>query len=266
MPSNVQPSVFIAHGTPMLALADSSDDPFARSLRTFAKTLPRPRAIVIVSAHSTEEETVQVQAASQLHAVHDFGGFPKDLYEVKYACPGDPDLAVKIVGLLSQAGMKAMLHADGGLDHGAWIPLMHLYPEGDVPVVQVTLPYPGMAHSVLKLGKSLADLRRDGVLLIGSGGVVHNLADLQWHGKHGLPDRRAVAFETWVQERLEKADVEALLDFEAQAPDPTWAHSTSEHFYPIFFTLGASLYGDKYQPFFHGVQYSSLSMLSFALS
>ena len=249
----------------MLALADSNEDPFARSLRTFAKTLPRPRVIVIVSAHSTDEDTVQVQAASRLYGVHDFGGFPKELYQVNYSCPGDPDTAAQIVGLLSRAGMKAMLHADGGLDHGAWIPLMHLYPEADIPVVQVTLPYPGMPHLVLKLGKALAELRRDGVLLIGSGGVVHNLGELQWHGKHGLPDRRAVAFEKWAQEQLAKVNVEGLLDFEAQGPEAAWAHPTPEHFFPIFFTLGASLFGDQYHPLYHGVQYGSLSMLSFEL-
>jgi 4,5-DOPA dioxygenase extradiol len=259
------PSLFVSHGTPMLALAD---DDFTESLRRFAEHLPeKPQAIVVVSAHGTSNDhSVEVTAGTRNHLVYDFKGFPGELYQMEYPCPGAPELAVKIAGLLSSAAFEVSLDTSGGLDHGVWIPLRLMFPEADIPVIQIATPLRADAAQLLKIGKALAPLRNEGVLLMGSGGAVHNLRELQWHQKNAQAQPWAAEFERWLIKTLIKKDVDALIHFAEEAPQAALAHPTSEHFLPILFTVGSALSGDQAIPIYEGVQYETLSMLSFALS
>lgn len=257
------PAVFLSHGSPMLALAE---DDFTRAVQGFFRAVPRPRAIVALSAHGlTEGGVVSVDAAAQFRPVYDFGGFPRELYQLKYPCPGAPELAARIASLLQKDGIAVQLEAHGGLDHGVWIPLKLAYPEADIPVVQVSLPYPSDPRRVLQLGRALSPLRAEGVLILGSGGAVHNLSELVWHEKQGAGASWAREFEAWLKARLAARDVEGLLNFETEAPGSAQAHPTAEHFFPIFVTLGAAWPGDRAQLIYEGLQYHSLSLFSFAL-
>lgn len=258
------PSLFVSHGSPNLAL--QPEDPFWAALSGFAGRIPKPKAVVCVSAHGTEPEGLaEVSANARPQTIHDFRGFPADLYQLQYPCAGDPDLAAQVAQLLSSGGFTAALTARLGLDHGVWVPMMGLYPHADVPVVQVTLPYPADPRHVLKLGRTLAPLRKEGVLLLGSGGAVHNLRELEWSDKRGAPHPKAKAFADWLRERLVKKDVESVVQFETEGPDASFAHPTTEHFYPLLFTVGAALEGDMLQPVYDAYEYRTLSMLSFAL-
>jgi 4,5-DOPA dioxygenase extradiol len=262
------PSVFISHGTPMLALADPSEngEEFVSGIHAFFKSIPKPQAVVVLSAHGVSSyPQVEVSADSPSSLLYDFWGFPKELYEVHYPCRGEPALATRVASMLARAGFQASLRSGHQLDHGVWVPLKWMFPEADVPVVQVTMPEPCDPREILKLGHSLADLRKENVMILGSGGAVHNLEKLVWHGKHGEAAPWASAFEDWLNRMLSEKNVEALLNFESEAPEAILAHPTFEHFLPLLFAVGAACPGDHYVRLFKGIQYHSLSMLSFAL-
>jgi 4,5-DOPA dioxygenase extradiol len=274
----IAPSVFISHGTPMLALEDprgqcqedqesrKCEDQAVLAIYSFFKSLPKPRAVVVVSAHGVSPYPgVEVSADPNSKLFYDFWGFPAELYQVSYPCPGDPELAGKVVSLLKGAGFQASLRTGHQLDHGVWVPLKMAFPEANVPVVQVTMPQPCDPREVLKLGHALADLRKENVMILGSGGAVHNLERLVWHGKHGEAASWATAFEDWLNQMISEKNVEALLNFESEGPMAKLAHPTVEHLLPLFFALGAACPGDHYVRIFKGIQYHSLSMLSFAL-
>lgn len=257
------PSLFISHGTPMLALAEDS---YTEALRQYAARLPRPRAIVIASAHGLSPEgSVEVSGGSRPALSYDFSGFPSELYQLEYPCPGSPDVAVEVAALLAEAGFEVSVSQETRLDHGVWIPLKCAFPEADIPVVQITLPYPTRPEFILKMGRALSHLREQGILLIGSGGVVHNLRKLKWSGKEGPAEPWAVEFESWVMDQLQRKDVESLLQFEELGPQAKLAHPTPEHFFPVFFSVGAAMAGDEAREIYRGVQYGSLSMLVFSL-
>ena len=259
----ISSALFLSHGSPMTGLLD---EPYTESLKKLAAELPRPRAIVIVSAHtvSRDDRTVEVCASPAPGIVHDFGGFPRELYELDYPCPGDPILAHRISTLCAANGFQTRL-GERRLDHGVWVPLRLMYPEADIPVVCVTLPWPGDPRRTLLLGKALSELRREGILLIGSGGAVHNLGRLEWAGKRGPAHSWASEFDRWVVDCVNARKVEDLLSFEDAAPHAELAHPTTEHFYPIFFAIGGSLPGDQVRWVHQEVQYGTLSMLCFAL-
>jgi 4,5-DOPA dioxygenase extradiol len=254
----------------MLAL---QDDKYTQALHAYCAMLPeRPKAIVIVSAHGLSQGDprgqggmVEINASQQPRIFHDFRGFPGELYKIDYPCPGAPELAAGIAARLADQGFATSLDRTRMLDHGVWIPLRIAFPNADVPVVQITMPYPSRPETVLKLGKALAPLRQEGVLLVGSGGIVHNLGRLVWHGKEGAVASWAQEFDDWVFDRLREKDVGALCAFEEEAPTAKLAHPEPEHFYPLFFTLGASLAGDELRAIHREIQYSTLSMSCFAL-
>lgn len=258
------PALFVSHGTPMLALAE---DRFTEALRAFCRQIEKPRAIVVVSAHGTssDDQLVEVTAGKRSTLIYDFVGFPSALYQMEYPCPGDPELAMRIAGLLGEAGFQAQLTAQNRLDHGVWIPLRVAFPEADIPVVQVTVPASAGPRHVLKLGKALSSLRGEGILLVGSGGAVHNLQKLKWYLKDGAGAEWAQQFEAWVKEQLKTKNVEALVEFEENGPQARLAHPTAEHFYPLLFTIGSAWLGDEAVSIFEGIQYDSLSMLTFAM-
>ncbi|MGB5101789.1 MAG: class III extradiol ring-cleavage dioxygenase, partial [Steroidobacteraceae bacterium] len=201
--------------------------------------LPRPRAVLIASAH-WETSLPMLTGGRELETIHDFGGFPAELYRVQYPAPGSPDLAQEAATLLGAAGYTPALNACRGLDHGAWVPLRWMYPGHDVPVVQLSVqPSLGTEHH-LRLGESLAPLARDGVLVIGSGHVTHNLRDWFAHRDRGEPLDYAAQFAEWLNGRLVAGDREAVLAYRDRAPSAGRAHPTEEHFLPLFVALGAA--------------------------
>lgn len=227
------PTLFISHGSPLFALRPGRLGP---ALATLGQRLPRPRAVVVVSPHWMRP-TLEVSTAASRETMHDFGGFPRPLYELDYPAPGAPELAEAVVAELARHGLDARVNAARARDHGAWVPLMHLYPAADVPVIQVSQPSAPSPLALLELGQALAPLRQAGMLLIGSGSLTHNLRDLG-DERHVQP--YAAEFAGWVWERLQAGDLDALLDYRQRAPGAVRAHPTDEHFLPLFFALGAA--------------------------
>lgn len=253
------PTLFVSHGSPMLAL---DAGPYAQALQRFAATV-QPRAILVVSAHWESRGGLFLTAAARPQTLHDFGGFPRALHEVVYPAPGAPELARALADRLAASGRAATPHPTRGLDHGAWAPLRLGWPEARVPVVQLSLPREEGPRGLLALGQALAPLREQGVLVMGTGGVVHNLAELDWEDR-GEVDPRARAFDAWFAEKLAAGDVDALCDYANLAPDADFAVPTPEHLLPAFVVLGAQQPGDALETVFEGFQHGSLSLRSFA--
>ncbi len=229
------PSLYISHGSPMTALNPGR---VGQRLAELGAALPRPRAIVIASAHWLSREPA-VGAHPQPPTVHDFGGFPQALFELQYPAPGDPALAADVAARLEAAGLVASVDPRRGLDHGAWVPLRFLYPQADIPVVPLAIqPLRGPAHQ-FALGRALAPLRGQGVLLIGSGSITHNLHDWN-HYAEGREAPYVRPFIDWVEQRLAADDADALLDYRRQAPHAERAHPTDEHLQPLHFAMGAA--------------------------
>ena len=236
MESKALPVLFVSHGAPTLALDGGA---WAERLGAWARGLGDVKAVVMVSAHWERPGPVGVMAAARPETLHDFSGFPEPLFQIQYPAPGDPELAARVAGLLTAGGVEAALDARRPLDHGAWVPLRAAFPEATVPVVQVSLPARRSPRSVFDLGRLLAPLRREGVLLVGSGGIVHNLGRLDWSGDPA-PAAWAVDFEAWIAGRLEGVETDRLLDEAARQPGYVLAVPTSEHFDPLYFALGAA--------------------------
>src|SRR5579862_1449156 len=257
------PVVFISHGSPMLAV---EPDAFTDALRRLGETLPRPQAIVVISAHWESPAPVKVTASATPETLHDFGGFPDELYQLQYPSPGDPGLAGRIVSLLSGAGFQAAAEEHRGLDHGAWVPLRYAYPHAEIPVLEVSLPSPRSPSELLTMGQALAPLRAQGVLVVGSGGIVHNLRRVRFEDKGAHVDPWARRFDHWVRQRLETGDVASLADYRAQAPEAAAAVPTSEHFDPLFVVLGTAGKGFRVQDVYEGFHYGNLSLRTLTVS
>ena len=261
MAPSTAPSAFVAHGSPMLGIAAGE---FGVALERFAARHPRPAAIVIVSAHWEARGPVRVNAAPRPGLIYDFGGFPPALYELTYPAPGSPAVAEEALALLADAGLDAAREERRGWDHGVWIPLRLLYPDADVPVVEVSLPLPRDPETVLRMGAALAPLRARGVLLLGSGGIVHNLRLARLDSENGPVDEWARAFDRWVRERIERRDPDELARYRTLAPHADLAVPESEHFDPLLFAAGAAREGDEVEEIASGFQYSNLSLSSCA--
>jgi 4,5-DOPA dioxygenase extradiol len=228
------PSVFLSHGSPMHALQPG---PAGEAWQALGRRLPRPRAMLIASAH-WETNVPMLTGSARPETIHDFYNFPEPLYRLRYPAPGAPELAQRAQALLRHAGFTAAIDGCRGLDHGAWTPLLYAYPEHDVPVVQLSVqPALGPRHH-LNLGKALRPLAEEGVLVIGSGHLTHNLRD--WARGQGRPEPYAREFQAWVFERLKEKDLEALADYRSRSPHGVRAHPTDEHFLPLFVALGAA--------------------------
>ncbi len=228
------PTLFVSHGSPMLAVQPGRT---GEMLAAVGQALPRPRAILVVSAHwMTSVPTVSTSQHPE--TIHDFGGFPRVLYTLEYPAPGDPVLGEAIATRLTRAGIPATTDGRRGLDHGAWVPLRYLAPAADIPVLQLSLPSRWSPSQYLALGRALQGLDAEGVLVIGSGSITHNLYEFEMDGED--VDPRAKAFTDWIEARLGAADVAALLDYRRQAPHAAWAHPTDEHLMPLFVALGAT--------------------------
>ncbi|MFJ4343922.1 DODA-type extradiol aromatic ring-opening family dioxygenase [Pseudomonas sp. NPDC089401] len=247
------PSLFISHGSPMLALQPGASGP---ALAGLARALPRPKAIVVVSAHWESHELL-VSASAHPETWHDFHGFPAALYAVNYPAPGEPMLATQVAERLNAAGLPARLDAQRPFDHGAWVPLSLMYPDAVIPVIQVSLPSQHGPALQVKVGQALAGLRNEDILLIGSGSITHNLGELDWHAGPDVIEPWALAFRDWVVERLEAGDQGALLDYRKQAPFAVRNHPSDEHLLPLFFALGA---GERFAVVHQGFTLGALGM------
>ncbi|WP_442113117.1 DODA-type extradiol aromatic ring-opening family dioxygenase [Pseudomonas sp. NUPR-001] len=229
------PSLFISHGSPMLALAPGASGP---ALKRLAAELDRPKAIIVVSAHWESRELL-VSSSPQPQTWHDFGGFPAALYAVQYPAPGDPALAQRISELLCAAGLPARLDPQRPFDHGTWVPLSLMYPKADIPVVQVSLPTQLGPQLQELVGRALIGLREQGILLVGSGSITHNLGELDWHAGPESIEPWALAFRDWMIEKLQAGDTAALHDYRQQAPFAVRSHPSDEHLLPLYFARGA---------------------------
>jgi 4,5-DOPA dioxygenase extradiol len=228
------PSVFISHGSPMHALEPGAA---GEAWRALGRRLGKPRAILIASAH-WETNLPMLTGNAKPETIHDFYNFPEPLYRLRYPAPGSPELAQQAQALLQNAGFTAAIDGGRGLDHGAWSPLLYAYPQHDVPVVQLSVqPALGPRHHV-QVGKALRGLSEEGVLVIGSGHLTHNLRD--WSRGAGKPEPYAQEFQAWVFDRLGQGDVESLFEYRTRSPHGARAHPTDEHFLPLFFALGAA--------------------------
>ena len=256
------PVVFVSHGSPMLPFEDI---PARKFLLGLGAKLPRPKAILCMSAH-WESPVVRATGAETLETIHDFYGFPKALYELEFDAPGSPELAARAVALLKDAGMAAEVDPGRGRDHGCWNPLMLIYPQSGIPVVQLSLLHGGDAEAHLKLGKALAPLRKEGVLIFASGGAVHNLRWLDREGRGGAIDW-AGEFDRWVGEKVEAGDTDALTQYRDQAPNAALAHPSEEHFLPLLVAIGAASNGNggaKGKRLHESFNLGSLSMAAYA--
>lgn len=231
---SIQPVLFISHGAPTYALAPGIAGP---QLTRLGQSLARPAAVLIVSPHWTTP-SIRVGAATQPATIHDFGGFDPALYEIDYPAHGHPALAARTVDVLANAGLNATLDTRRGLDHGAWVPLRFLYPDADVPVYQVSMPARIDAQSAYSLGRALGGLADEGVLIIGSGSMTHNL--YEFRTADSAEPAYAKAFVTWVREAVMARDHERLLQTLELAPNAQRAHPTAEHFLPLLVAAGAA--------------------------
>ena len=250
------PTLFVSHGSPMLYL--EKDLPARAFLASLGEQVPRPKAILAVSAHwNTEQPTVSLAAKPE--TIHDFYGFPEALYRLRYDAPGAPELAARVAELTGAARDTGY-----GLDHGAWVPAMLGWPEADIPIFQLSVqPYMTPAHHIA-LGRKLAAVREEGVLVMGSGSATHNLRRLV-RGLHDTPPEPwAKAFDDWVAEAVETGDEAALANYRNEAPHAREAHPTDEHFLPLHVAFGAAGKGARGRALHRSFTSGNLSMATYA--
>jgi 4,5-DOPA dioxygenase extradiol len=255
------PLLFVSHGAPLFAIEPGLAGP---RLTELGRELPRPDAIVILSPHWMTRGEVNVTASTAPQTIHDFGGFPDELYQLRYPAPGSPILAAHIVKLLQASGWTSRLDHQRGLDHGAWVPLMYLAPDADIPVVQVSMPARLDTHQAWKLGEALKPLRDMNVLIVASGSLTHNLYEFRGATREGADYVKA--FAAWTAQTLRAGQTDQLLDYRQQAPSAERAHPTDEHFLPLLIALGAA--GERYDTrvLEGGVSYGVLAMDSYLFS
>ncbi len=228
------PTLFLSHGAPSFALDPGLAGP---RLTALGASLPKPQAVLVVSPHWMTGSPL-VGTAARPETIHDFGGFAPALYQLAYPAAGHPALAHAALEALRAAGWPAQIDEQRGLDHGAWVPLMHLFPQADVPVFQVSLPARLDAPDAWALGRALAPLSEQGVMVVGSGSLTHNL--YEFRAAHGQDESYVQAFADWVAEAVQQGDGERLRRTLTDAPQAARAHPTSEHFWPLLVAAGAS--------------------------
>ena len=250
------PAIFFGHGNPMNALQSNI---WTEAWRKIGVTTARPKAILSVSAHWYVPGT-EVTISTAPRTIHDFGGFPRELYQVRYPAPGDPDLAGRVRDLL--APLPVVMDSARGLDHGTWSVLRHVYPEADIPVVQLSIDESLPPSQHFEIGRKLATLRDEGILIVGSGNLIHNLHAYAW-GRH-LPEPYdwAVRFETQTRQMLTAGEFRPLVDYEKLGRDALLAAPTPEHYLPLLYIIGAAQSSDGISFPVEGIDGGSVSMLS----
>jgi 4,5-DOPA dioxygenase extradiol len=247
----------------MLAIQDS---PARKFLLQLGQTLPKPVAILVISAHWESSDRPAVSLASHPETIHDFGGFPQALFDIRYRATGAPDTAAKAATLLEQAGIPAEQSPARGLDHGAWVPLSLMYPDADVPVTQLSLIRDASPAAHDQIGKALSPLRDDNVLIIGSGSLTHNLYEFRGQAIDADVPSWVSEFDLWMKARLEDNRRDELLDYRTLAPFAERNHPTEEHLLPLFVAMGAAGYGAKAQQLHGSYEYGVLAMDMYAFS
>lgn len=250
------PTLFLSHGSPLTAVEPGGA---GAAWRALAAELPRPRAILVASAH-WETALPMLTGGERPETIHDFSGFPRELYSIRYDAPGAPAIASRAAALLREAGFTPAINGCRGLDHGAWVPLRWMYPEADLPVLQISIQTELGTLRHLRLGEALAPLVGEGVLVIGSGHATHNLGDWVRARHQAEPLGYVLAFRTWLHERLAAGDRDALLRYRDEAPGAARAHPTEEHFLPLFVALGAAGAGAAARRFHAGIEGAALAM------
>lgn len=256
------PAVFVAHGSPNTVF----DHEFATTLRRFAAHQGPLDAAVIVSAHWESLRPIRVSRGANPDLLYDFSGLPSRVDQLSYPCHGSVTVSDQVMALLEAAGIRAVADPSRGFDHGTWVPMSLAYPSARVPIVQVSLPLLAEPEEIVAFGKALAPLRERNILLVGSGGVVHNLHRLRFSGETHVPDPWALGFDEWVREQVGRLDVQALCDYRRRAPHALESVPTPEHFEPLLFVLGSAGAGDRVYDLYEGFRYGSLSMRSLALA
>ena len=252
----ILPAIFFGHGNPMNALLDND---YTRAWNTIGRELPRPKAILSISAHWYVPET-GVTITTAPRTIHDFGGFPRELYQVEYPAPGDPDLARRIQQML--APLPVTLDERWGLDHGTWSVLRHVYPQGDVPIVQLSIDETRPPSFHFELGTRLAPLRDEGVLIVGSGNLVHNLHAYGW-GRH-VPDPYdwAVRFEEQARQMMQAGEFTPLIQYDKLGRDAQLAIPTPDHYLPLLYVIATRQEREIISFPVEGVDGGSISMLT----
>lgn len=261
------PVGFIGHGAPTLGLEKKG--PAVEAWRAWGKSLltPRPgrgtkpKAVLVVSAHWLDRPP-HLGPTSKAGLIYDFYGFPDELYQVQYPAPSAPELGKRVFSLLSGAGLKPIESPTRGLDHGAWVPLSHLFPGADIPILQVSIGTRVPMQDHLALGRALAPLRSEGVFILGSGNMTHNLGKINFADRFGAPEAWAEEFDHWAKEKLDLFDLETLSRYATEAPAARMAHPTDDHYTPLLVAAAAASVAGKQEVAYpySGFEYGTLSM------
>jgi 4,5-DOPA dioxygenase extradiol len=250
------PTLFVSHGAPTLILEPDATGP---ALAALASQIPRPSAVLLVSAH-WDTESPQASLADAPETIHDFHGFPQPLYEISYPAPGAPALARRAQTLLSAAGLACALSPQRGLDHGAWVPLAFMYPNADIPVTQLSIQSELGARHHFEVGQALAALREESILIVASGAATHNLREFRGHARNAPALPWATSFAGWLADRLQNKETENLLDYRRAAPEGVRNHPTEDHIAPLFVAFGAGGSAARVERIHSGFTYGILSM------
>ncbi|MDX2470881.1 MAG: class III extradiol ring-cleavage dioxygenase [SAR324 cluster bacterium] len=242
------PVLFLTHGAPLWL----TDPEKGELLGAWGKALPTPKSILIVSGHWETEDVVVGEECTHNNLIYDFGGFPKELYQFQYPAPAPLDLSKRLGELLN----KDLAKSTRGLDHGVWVPLYHMWPEANIPILQISQPVGLDAQGLFKFGQALAPLREEGVMIIGSGSATHNLGMLDWNG--GEPNKVTTDFDDWIEMALSGKDKEALVNFKTASPSYKINHPTDDHFLPLLIAAGAGWDSEVTYPI-SGYDYANLS-------
>jgi 4,5-DOPA dioxygenase extradiol len=247
----------------MLALQDS---PARRFLQELGTALPRPKAILVVSAHWQTAGGPAVSLAAEPETIHDFGGFPRALFDIVYPAPGAPGIGARAAALLEETGYQPGRSMERGLDHGAWVPLMLMYPDASIPVTQLSLVHGATPADSERLGKALAPLRSEGVLVVGSGSLTHNLYEFRGQDIDAPAPEWVSQFEGWMTGRLQTGDRDALLDYRRRAPFAVQNHPTDEHLLPLYVAMGAAGDGAQATRLHASVEHGILAMDAYSFN
>jgi 4,5-DOPA dioxygenase extradiol len=259
------PVLFIGHGSPENVIFDNS---YTRDLQRIGKELPKPKAILVISAHWLTVGT-SVSCVTKPQTIYDFYGFPEEMYTITYPAPGSPEMATKTKELISNVNVS--INTQWGLDHGAWTVLYHLFPKADIPTYQLSIDYqfhnwkPRNLEYYYEIGKQLANLRSQGVLIIGSGNITHNLGIIDFENIEGKPMDWAKEFDEYIRNALVKRDLSAIFNYEKAGQPAHLAVPTLDHYLPMIYTLGLQEENDKFTFIHEGFQYGSLTMRAFKI-
>lgn len=257
---NLMPVLFIGHGSPLNA---TQYNEFTKSLTSLGTRMPRPKAVLCISAHWMTKGT-WVTGMQRPKTIHDFYGFPQELFNIQYPAPGNVELAQRIKEKIKNTKILND-EKEWGLDHGTWSVLRHLYPQADIPILQLSLDMSQDAEFHYKLGKELSFLRNEDVLIIGSGDIIHNLRTMNWD-KNAPVHPWAQEFEDWVLENIKEKNFSALRNEVIKHPGALLSIPSWDHYFPLLYVLGATQNEDKFQMIYQGIEHSSISMTTFTFS